>query len=113
MAKTVQWNNGAYGFDNIDGPAFYVFGGDRVVLPKELAELNSRGVSVFAIRAAAEHTATLEQIEEGIRNGLRLYGIEDRIRWDRTREAMKAWRGAWPKVANAITSGLRGELEFG
>lgn len=109
----VQWNNGAFGFDDIEGAAFYVFGGDRVVSPKELAKVTGRGVSVFAIRAAAEHTATLDQIEDGVRNGLRLYGIEDRINWPRTRESMKAWRGNWPKIANTITAALRGENEFG
>lgn len=113
MRKHIEWTNGAYGFDTIEGPAFYRVGGDRVVSPKELSAVTSRGVSVWAIRAAAEGNATLDQIEDGLRNGLRLYGIQDRVNYERTRESMKSWRGNWPKIADAITAGLRGEYEFG
>lgn len=112
MRKHIEWSNGAYAFDNIDGAAFYVFGGDRVVTPEELAKVTGRGVSVFAIREAAESNATLDQIEDGIRHGLKLYGVPDRIRWDRTRESMKAWRGNWPKIANTIAAALADPNEF-
>lgn len=115
MGKHIEWNNGVFGTDNIGGTAtFYAWGGGNSVKADELAKVNSRGVSVFALRLATECTrASLEQIEDAIRTTLRLHGIQDRTNWDRTRESMKAFRTHWPKITRTFADAVAGELEFG